>query len=40
MTKEPNNEILLDTSLVQPDHAVQQILLKLENLGYLTGESV
>jgi hypothetical protein len=39
MTKEPNNEVLLDTSEIQPDKAVQQILLKLEHIGYLTGES-
>ncbi|NKI36423.1 bifunctional sulfate adenylyltransferase/adenylylsulfate kinase [Wenzhouxiangella sp. XN79A] len=38
--EEPEHpELTIDTSLVQPDHAVQQILLKLENFGYLTGES-
>lgn len=34
-----NPELEIDTSQVQPDNAVQQILLKLEHLGYLTGES-
>jgi sulfate adenylyltransferase len=39
--EEPENaDLVIDTSQVQPDKAVQQILLKLENLGYLTGESV
>jgi len=33
-------ELEIDTSSIQPDKAVQQILLKLEHLGYLTGESV
>jgi sulfate adenylyltransferase len=33
-------ELEIDTAEIQPDKAVQQILLKLENLGYLTGESV
>lgn len=38
--EEPENpDLVLDTSEIQPDKAVQQILLKLENLGYLTGES-
>ena len=38
--EEPENaDLVLDTSRVQPDKAVQQILLKLENLGYLTGQS-
>jgi len=32
-------ELEIDTAEIQPDKAVQQILLKLENLGYLTGES-
>jgi len=32
-------ELEIDTSEIQPDKAVQKILLKLENLGYLTGES-
>jgi len=30
-------ELRIDTSQVSPEHAVQQILLKLEHLGYLTG---
>jgi sulfate adenylyltransferase len=33
-------DLVIDTSEIQPDKAVQQILLKLENLGYLTGESI
>ena len=38
--EEPENaDLVLDTSQIQPDKAVQQILLKLEHLGYLTGES-
>ena len=38
--EEPENaDLVLDTTCVQPDKAVQQILLKLENLGYLTGQS-
>ena len=38
--EEPEHpDLVLDTSEIQPDKAVQQILLKLENLGYLTGES-
>jgi len=32
-------ELEIDTAAIQPDKAVQQILLKLENMGYLTGES-
>ncbi len=32
-------ELTIDTAEIQPDKAVQQILLKLENMGYLTGES-
>jgi len=38
--EEPENaELTIDTAEIQPDKAVQQILLKLEHLGYLTGES-
>ncbi|HKL21404.1 MAG TPA: adenylyl-sulfate kinase, partial [Tichowtungia sp.] len=38
--EEPEHaELTIDTADVQPDKAVQQILLKLENMGYLTGES-
>jgi len=38
--EEPEDpELTINTAEVQPDKAVQQILLKLENLGYLTGES-
>src|SRR6056297_188574 len=38
--EEPENaELIIDTAEIQPDKAVQQILLKLENMGYLTGES-
>jgi sulfate adenylyltransferase len=38
--EEPENpDLTIDTSQIQPDKAVQQILLKLEHLGYLTGES-
>jgi len=38
--EEPEHaELTIDTAEVQPDKAVQQILLKLEHLGYLTGES-
>lgn len=32
-------DLRIDTSHISPDHAVQQILLKLEHLGYLSGES-
>ncbi|MGB0513805.1 MAG: bifunctional sulfate adenylyltransferase/adenylylsulfate kinase [Wenzhouxiangellaceae bacterium] len=34
-----NPELRIDTSDTSPENAVQQILLKLENMGYLTGES-
>jgi len=37
--KPEHAELEIDTADIQPDKAVQQILLKLENLGYLTGES-
>ena len=38
--EEPEHpELEINTADVQPDKAVQQILLKLEHLGYLTGES-
>jgi len=38
--EEPENpDLTINTAEVQPDKAVQQILLKLEHLGYLTGES-
>ena len=38
--EEPENpELKIDTSDLGPDKAIQQILLKLEHLGYLTGES-
>ncbi|MEE4329783.1 MAG: adenylyl-sulfate kinase, partial [Wenzhouxiangella sp.] len=32
-------DLSIDTSSTAPDKAVQKILLKLEHLGYLTGES-
>lgn len=34
-----NPDLRIDTTNLSPDRAVQQILLKLEHLGYLTGES-
>jgi len=38
--EEPENpDLTINTAEVQTDKAVQQILLKLEHLGYLTGES-
>ena len=38
--EEPEHpELEINTADVQPDKAVQQILLKLEHLGYLTGET-
>ncbi|RFF27675.1 MULTISPECIES: bifunctional sulfate adenylyltransferase/adenylylsulfate kinase [unclassified Wenzhouxiangella] len=38
--EEPENpELEIDTTELHPERAVQQILLKLEHLGYLTGES-
>jgi len=38
--EEPEHpDLTINTAEVQPDKAVQQILLKLEHLGYLTGES-
>ena len=39
--EEPESpDLVLDTNQIQPDKAVQKILLKLENLGYLTGKSI
>jgi len=32
-------DLVIDTSSISPDRAVQKILLKLEHLGYLTGQS-
>ncbi|WP_376696649.1 bifunctional sulfate adenylyltransferase/adenylylsulfate kinase [Wenzhouxiangella sp. EGI_FJ10305] len=37
--EEPENpELRIDTTEIEPDKAVQQILLKLEHLGYLAGQ--
>lgn len=37
--EEPESaELRIDTTDVEPDKAVQQILLKLEHLGYLAGQ--
>ncbi|TQE98380.1 MAG: adenylyl-sulfate kinase, partial [Spiribacter salinus] len=37
--KPESPELEINTTEVQPDKAVQQILLKLEHLGYLSGQS-
>ena len=38
--QEPEHpELEIDTTEIQPDKAVQQILLKLEHLGYLSGRA-